>query len=366
MVRVRALHRGVDVFLALVAAVVGSGLELADPDVATKAITAPTWFYVALQVAAAAMLLARRRHPYAAALTIAAISLLAPAWAAVLVPYAVTAYGTGRRWRPWAVVAALTVAFMTGAHAWAIDDPITAPTVIAVSAVLGLYARARRRLADELAEQARAEERVRLAGEMHDVVTHRINLMVLQAGALRVTAADPATRAAAEELRVTGCLALTELRDLIGLLHDGSRPVRAVREPAAGSLESLVDGARAAGVPVRLVEDGDPTVVDPAVGRTLFRVVQESLTNVAKHAPGADTLVTVHYAGDGVRATVANPPGHLPARPEVTAAGAGRGLAGLRHRVEVVGGTLTSGSTSDGGFAVHAVLPAHVPAAVGR
>jgi hypothetical protein len=174
-----------------------SSEELADADVATKFVAAPVWLYVLAQVCAGATLRGRRHRPYTVALTITAISLFAPAWAAVLAPYAVTAYDAGSRWRAWAVVGTLVTAFMVGAHAWAIDDPFTAPIVLLFSALLGLYARARRSLVAELtdraeraererlllAEQARAGERIRLASEMHDVVTHRINLMVLQAGA---------------------------------------------------------------------------------------------------------------------------------------------------------------------------------------
>jgi signal transduction histidine kinase len=339
------------------------------------------WVYVAAQVAAAAMLLARRRRPYTVALTIAAISLFVPAWAAVLAPYSVTAHGGGRRWRQWALIAVLAVAFLVGAQAWAITDPFSAPAVILFSALLGMYARARRSLVAELtdraeraererlllAEQARADERVKLAGEMHDAVTHRINLMVLQAGALRVSTTDPAARVAAEELRVAGCQALTELRDLVGVLRGGDGSPAGPAVPAdAPDLASLVDDSRAVGLPVSLVEDGDPAVVAPAVRRTLFRLVQESLTNVHKHAPGAGATVAVRYGRHNVHATVSNTPRRHPPDRELTAIGGGSGLNGLRHRVEVVGGTLTAGSTSDGGFTVSATLPVYVPTAAGR
>jgi signal transduction histidine kinase len=368
-----------DVLLAVVAAVVGSALELADPDLDTKNVAAPTWVYVTAQIAAAAMLLVRRRHPYTAALTITAVSLFAPAWAAVVVPYAVTAFGGGRRWRQWAVVAVLAAAFLVGANAWAIEDPFTAPVVILFSALLGMYFRARRRLVAELtdraeraererlllAEQARADERVRLAREMHDVVTHRINLMVLQAGALRVSTTDPAARVAAEELRVAGCQALAELRDLVGVLRGVDAAAAGAADPAGEpALVSLVDDSRAVGLPVRLAENGDPSTVAPTVRRTLFRVVQESLTNVHKHAPGADATVSVHYGRHSVCATVSNTAPRRPPDTDLTAAGGGSGLDGLRHRVEVVGGTLSAASTSDGGFTVRATLPAYVPTAV--
>jgi signal transduction histidine kinase len=373
MGRSRAVPVAVDVLVAGVAAVAGSALTLADPNVATRHIAAPTWVYVAAQVVAAVLLLARRRQPYAVALAIAAISLFVPAWAALLAPYSVTAHGSGRRWRQWTVIAVLATAFLIGAQAWAIEDPFTAPVVILFSALLGMYFRARRSLVAELtdraeraererlllAEQARADERIRLAGEMHDVVTHRINLMVLQAGALGVSTTDPAAREAAEELRTAGCQALAELRDLVGVLRNtgGRSPDRAA-EPA---LSTLVDDSRAVGLPVRLTEQGDPAVVAPVVRRTLFRVVQESLTNVHKHAPGADAVVSVSYGSRSVRASVSNTRPSRRPDPDLTAAGGGSGLDGLRHRVEVVGGTLASGAAPDGGFTVSATLPAYVP-----
>jgi signal transduction histidine kinase len=380
MGRGRVLAVATDVLLAGVAAAMGAALALADPNLDTKFVAAPTWVFVCAQLAAAATLLVRRRRPYTAALTIAAISVFAPAWAAVLVPYAVTAYG-GRRSRQWAVVVTLVVAFLVGAHAWAIADPFIAPMAMLFSALLGMYVRARRRLVAELtdraeraererlllAEQARADERVKLAGEMHDVVTHRINLMVLQLGALRVGAADPAVRAAVEEVRLAGCQALAELRDLVGVLRGGDgTPAETGGPVAEPGLETLIGQSRAVGLPVVLEVDGDPGIVAPTVRRTLFRVVQESLTNVHKHAPGADATVSVRYGTDRVHATVSNTTRREPTDTTVTSAGGGTGLDGLRHRVEVTGGTLTAGSTSDGGFTVTAILPVFVPTAVRR
>ncbi|GIE28476.1 hypothetical protein Ait01nite_015210 [Actinoplanes italicus] len=375
------LATAVDVLVTVVAAAAGVTLELSRPAGSTHLIAAPVWVYVAAQVAAAVLLLMRRRRPYTMVLMIAMISIVAPAWAALPAPFAVTAHGGEPRRRQWAVIAVLTVAFLAGAQAWTVADPFSAPLVILSSALLGLYVRARRNLARArsdlvaelteraeraererllLAERARADERVRLAGEMHDVVTHRINLIVLQAGALRVSTADPAARAAAEEMRVAGCQALSELRDLVGVLRRGEDATDVAVEPG---LARLVADSRAVGLPVRLVEDGDPAMVAPTVRRTLFRLVQESLTNVHKHAPGAGACVAVRYAADGVHATVSNTPRLRVPDPDLAGAGGGSGLDGLRRRVEVVGGTLTAGSTPDGGFAVSATLPIYVPTA---
>lgn len=254
--------------------------------------------------------------------------------------------------------------------------------LLAGGALLGLYVAARRRVVQGLterteraererhllAEQARADERARLAAEMHDVVAHRVTLMVLQAGALRVRAPDEPTRAAAEELRGTGCQALDELRDVIGLLRrtaeGGDAPSGDASAPGPlPDLSTLIEESASVGVPVELAEEGDPPLASPVAGRTAYRVVQEALTNVRKHAPGARVRVEAHYRVDGVRLTVRNtaPTGAVDA--DLAGSGSGAGLAGLRERVEVIGGTFRAERDPDGGFTVDASLPAFVPTA---
>jgi signal transduction histidine kinase len=243
--------------------------------------------------------------------------------------------------------------------------------ITAFPALLGRYLVARRNLMANLreraertdreqrllAEQARAEERARLAAEMHDVVTHRVSLMVLQAGAIEVTAADPATRRAAAALRDAGMQALDELRDLVGVFggeRTGQSP--SVGPPAPRTdLRELVDASAAAGVDVRLVCSGDADAVPSAVLRTAHRVVQEALTNVHKHAPGGQVRVEARYGADAVTVAVTNTA--ATADPALRQTGSGSGLRGLRERVAIIGGTLHAGPTADGGFAVRAELP---------
>ncbi|MFD5826466.1 sensor histidine kinase [Lentzea sp. NPDC060358] len=241
-------------------------------------------------------------------------------------------------------------------------------SAVAVAALTGLYLQTRRRLAQSLAtaaeldrellaERARSDERTRLASEMHDVVTHRLNLMVLHAGALRMAAKDEGVRGASEELRTAGCQALDEMRDLVGVLRSGRTP--RIPDVLPDRLSSLVADSAATGLEIKLTEHGDADVISPAVRRTMYRVVQESLTNVHQHAPGAHTEITIHCGPTTVRAVIRNTapqsaPGTAPPR-------SGRGLLGLRGRVEMVGGTLTAGPTDDGGYEVDAVLPAFVP-----
>ncbi|HEU5023771.1 MAG TPA: histidine kinase, partial [Spirillospora sp.] len=266
----------------------------------------------------------------------------APWWppTAPLAAYAVMAFprdGARAAWWRWTPVAAVLVPIgcmddvlpdsamrhFPAAETDSVDAMVFRSAVMVVGgALLGMYVAARRRVVQALteraeraererhllAERARAEERARLAAEMHDVVAHRVTLMVLQAGALRVRAPDGPTREAAEALRGTGCQALDELRDVVGLLRrgaDGAPDAPAAAEPPP-DLSVLVAESAAVGVPVELREHGDPPAVSPAVGRTAFRVVQEALTNVRKHAPGADVRVDVRYGAGGVAVTVRN------------------------------------------------------------
>ena len=351
------------------------------------------WVMLGLQAAACASLAVRRRAPLtvvailaayslALALLISPAGLLTPAnpgtvWApfgTVLAAYAPFFYQPNRR----LAIAAVVVLSVIVARPWQPSVTVITVAILRTAAgpLLAMYFDARRRLVAALteraeraereqgllAEQARTEERARLAGEMHDVVTHRVSLMVLQAGALRMTAADDATRQAAEELRAAGCQALDELRDLVGILRtaDDEDPT-----PSTAGLAALVAESTGVGTPAELAEDGDPALASPVVGRTAYRIVREALTNVRKHAPGARVTVQVSYAESGVRLTVRNTAAPQPASARadsaLSATGSGLGIAGLRQRVELVHGTLRASGQPDGGFCVEATLPAYVP-----
>jgi len=345
-------------------------------------------------------LIARRRAPLAVvavftAFTLAVTLLISPfnvldpandgnLWGplgAVLASYAPVRLADNRR-RAIAAFAAVGVLAVVTARPWL--QPSAAVVTLGVLRImlgplLAMYFVTRRRLVlalteraeraereqHLLAEQARAEERVRLAGEMHDVVTHRVSLMVLQAGALRVTAPDERTRQAAEELRAAGCRALDELRDLVGILRatpEGDQTSEDVH-PSTSGLAALATESTAVGPPTELVEDGDPRLASPVVGRTVYRIVQEALTNARKHAPGARVTVRVRYDPDQVRLEVRNTPPTRPPDAGLVGTGSGVGLANLRRRVELVHGTLRAEPVPDGGFRVDATLPAYVPTA---
>ncbi|MDP9792339.1 signal transduction histidine kinase [Catenuloplanes nepalensis] len=209
----------------------------------------------------------------------------------------------------------------------------------------------RRRLA---ARTALAAERERIARELHDVVTHHVTAMVVQAGAAQFVASSEekvTTNLAA--IGDTGRRALGDLRDLLGVL-DPARRAPMDRLPTLAQVAELVEQSRAAGQPVELREEGDRP--DLGAGRELaaYRVVQEGLTNALKYATGARTLVRLACRTDGVDIEVTTSGA---ARPVPGVGGSGRGLAGLRERVELFGGVFESGPRPDGGFTVRARIP---------
>lgn len=184
---------------------------------------------------------------------------------------------------------------------------------------------------------------------MHDLVTHQVSLIVLEAGALGLTATDQATRVAAERIREAGCAALDDLRDLVRILPE-QPPAREPVPVPLPDLRSLVG-------PAALKVTGTPVPVSPAVGQAVVRVVQEALTNVRKHAPGAHVEVGVQYEGNRVRVLVRNGVGQSAADARLAASGSRTGLHGLRRRVELLGGTFTAGPEPGGGFTLRALLP---------
>ncbi|MCG5443588.1 histidine kinase [Micromonospora sp. NIE79] len=241
---------------------------------------------------------------------------------------------------------------------------LLAACLVGLPLVFGLWVRARQdtlaalrdraerleREQEARADRVRAEERTRIAREMHDVVAHRVSLMVVHAGALEVTAVDPATVEAAALIRTTGRQALTDLREVLGVLRQAGPVV--TPERGLDTLDELIGESRAAGLRVSRQDEGVPTALPATLGRTAYRVVREALTNVRKHAADAETTVCLRYLPDGLEVLVRNGPSEggsaLP--------GAGQGLLGLRERVELLGGRLEA-TPVDGGFLVRALIP---------
>ena len=222
--------------------------------------------------------------------------------------------------------------------------------------------RARRReLEQEQARQtALAEERARIARELHDVVTHSVSVMVVQAGAARrkLGRDRDASTEALLAVEATGREALQELRGFLGVLGgNGHAPLELAPQPGLADLDALVQRVSDAGLPVEVSVRGANTALPPAADLAAYRVVQEALTNALKYAQHARTEVVLEFHVEGLALEVVDEgPG--------TAGGAadGRGLSGLAERVAVCGGTFTAGRRPSGGFAVRAWLPNAVPA----
>ncbi|MEV1009116.1 histidine kinase [Streptomyces sp. NPDC049881] len=209
-----------------------------------------------------------------------------------------------------------------------------------------------------IAEQTRLRERARIAQDMHDSLGHDLGLLAVRAAVLEMTPGlDEKVRAQAAELRAGAGAATERLHEIIGVLReDGADPAPVT--PGPETPEELVERCLASGMTVTLERTGEPDALSPMAAHALHRVVQESLTNAAKHAPGAPVHLRVAYGEDATDVRVASEP---PVTAPEAAPGSGHGLTGLRERARLLGGTLDAGPGDGGGFVVTARLP-HEPA----
>jgi signal transduction histidine kinase len=295
-------------------------------------------------------------------------------------PVAVARGGVG----PFPAGAGVTV--QSGAQ-WRLAGLVTAFSLVLI-AVVGNAMQARDRIRRIRAEHAAATqralagERAHLASELHDVVTHNVSVMIVQAGAARqVLAADPAEATAALlAVEASGRAAMTELRHLLGLLSPvdtGAGPAAGPApdgpeagqdlspQPGLGQLRPLIARVTAAGLPMELQVSGVPQALPPGLDLAAYRVVQEALTNVLKHAGKPRTTVRLDYRETELTVEVADAGRPIPAAgPAVTAVpGSGRGLLGLRERLALYGGELDAGPRPGGGWLARARLPVDPPAA---
>jgi len=206
---------------------------------------------------------------------------------------------------------------------------------------------------DERARLAVAEERTRIARELHDVVAHAISVIVLQArGARHSLAADPDdARYAIDAIERTASQALSEMRRLLAILRADDDATLAP-QPSLGQLEVLAGQVRDAGLPVNVRVEGAARELSPGVDASAYRIVQEALTNALKHAGPASALVTIRYGSEALELEVADD-GAGPSNGD----GGGHGLMGMRERAAVFGGTIEAGPGRDGGYSVRARLP---------
>ena len=334
-------------------------------------------FAVLAAVVVGLLLVLRRRAPFAVLVVDVVLSVLSPALDAALTPLS---YAVGRYVAGWQVRAAAAVAgVLVVAQPWAggaageqVSRVIGGLVLVVLPGAIGILVRTRALLLQALrdrADRAEAErdllareavltERTRIAREMHDAVGHRVSLMVLQAGAIEMAAADPQrVQQLAGQVQTAGRQALDELRQMVGVLRaeDADEAAPLGPQPGLADLPALVAGCRDAGMGVDLTMPPEGSApVDAVAGRAAYRVVQEALTNAGKHAPGAVVHVAVERPAGRLVVRVRNGPAQHPAGDPP---GGGYGLVGLAERVRTLGGRLTTGPRLDGGFVVEAVLP---------
>ena len=296
--------------------------------------------------------------------------------------YSLAVHGQPRR-RAWTLYVGLSVAVMTVASVTVLDPPSGFATLPAVSMALylagtgALAALVRRRQqtledvevravraeADRLAaaQQAVAEERARIAREMHDIVAHGMSVVVVQAAAAQEIARIDPERVVDVLARIEEVSreSLDEMRRMLGLLRPSARDGRGawVPQPGLADVEAAVARSNQSGVPTQLVVRGEPRRLPPGVELAAFRIVQEALTNVRQHAgPSPAARVSIDYAADSVTVSVVDD-GRGAASP-ATHTGGGNGLIGMRERVDAYHGRFTAGPMAGGGYQVTAVLPA--------
>jgi signal transduction histidine kinase len=372
----------VDLGLALIGVVL-TAVAVWSVNVVGTEFAGPVWLKVIWPVLIGAPLALRRRAPLlGCAIIWAGIALQALVtgdtpegleliFVTIAISYAVGAYSPLRRAVAGLAVTAVGAVIYTQANhdimsgntgnEWSAAFFATA---IVAAWLAGVFVRSRREAvaqaartvaAERQAEQAVADERARMARELHDIVSHNLSVVVLQAaGAQAAGSPDAGTLAKIER---SGRQALVEMRRLLGVLRqpgEHASPPELSPQPGLTGLAALADGVRAAGLPVTLVIDGDPARLPAAVDISAYRIVQEALTNVLKHAGKASAEVTVRCSADEVLIEITDD-GAVPAADGQ--AGGGHGLAGMRERVALFGGELTAGPRPGGGFGVRARLP---------
>ncbi|UYQ61699.1 sensor histidine kinase [Streptomyces peucetius] len=369
---------------ALICMVAGSFADPHGPHGPTFGTRTPDPRSAVLMVLAAAALVFRRREPMGVLLVTGAVSVVelvagdpaAPvAMAAVIALYTVAAH-TDRptTWRVGLVTMAVLTgsAMFFGSSPWYTQENLGIFAWTGMAAAAGDAVRSRRAFVDAMRERAEraertreeeagrrvAEERLRIARDLHDVVAHHIALVNVQAGvAAHVMDKRPdQAKEALAHVREASRSALNELRATVGLLRQSGDP-EAPTEPAPGLavLDELVTRFRQAGLPVEVARADDGETPPAAVDLAAYRIVQEALTNVQKHAgPDAKAEVSVVRVGSRLEVTVID---NGPAEAGGPSDGGGHGLLGMRERVTALGGTLTAGPRYGGGFRVQAILP---------
>jgi signal transduction histidine kinase len=338
-------------------------------------LTGSEWVYVSVALLMTLPLAWRRRSPLAVVVVVmsafAVQSLIldpTPTPDVELVPAVIAVYSVGSHADRWMSLAGLGVSLAAGLIWLGLGDFLLPTVLFGGSWFAGRLVQKRQLYAQAFAERARvlelerdanarvaaAEERVRIAREMHDAVGHSVSVMVVQAGAERLALGDerPETREALLAIERTGREALAEMSRLLGILRKDGEGLSLAPRPSLAQIDALVQTVRDAGVPVALSVEGKATELPAGVDVSAYRIVQEALTNVVKHAGPATATVVVRYGRRAVEVEVTDD-----GRGSVNGSTNGHGLVGMRERIELHGGTLEAGGRSAGGFAVKARLP---------
>jgi signal transduction histidine kinase len=366
------------VVLAAVAGMLGVAFRQDDPD----APTSPLWFAVPATAIIVLPLLARRRFPFGAPMF---VWILGPALSFVdgqLIPFtpAITAMGLAaayllgnlpnsrEAWLGLAVVLGGTAIIVYNGSNRSPGEYFFIPLFFGIGWLAGYALRERAEEAEaaevraEQAEREReaaariavAEERARIARELHDIVAHAVSVMVLQVGAVRhkLPDAQAEDRDALKGVERTGRTALAEMRRLLAAMRHDEDDAELSPQPGLDRLDSLAEEVGRAGLPVRLHVEGEPFPLPRAIDLSAYRIVQEGLTNALKHAHASGADVTVRYGRDELGVEVRDD-GRGAARRD----GLGHGLVGIRERVKIYGGEMSAGTANGGGFLLEASLP---------
>jgi len=262
--------------------------------------------------------------------------------------------------RPEEILVTVVANYVIYATAWILGDNVRVRR--AYTASLEARAAMLERERGEHARLAVAEERARIARELHDVVAHHVSVMVVQsAAARRVLAKDPALATEAlDVVETTGRQALVEMRRMLGVLRSDEPSDDLAPQPSLERLDALIDQVRDAGLDVELVVDGERRPLPPGIDVNAYRIVQEALTNVLKHAGKARATVRVRFGERDLDMEISDD-GRGAAAAILDAPGDGQGLVGMRERVQLHGGRLQAGPRMEGGYRVKARLPIDRP-----
>jgi signal transduction histidine kinase len=366
------------VVLAAVAGALGVAVRQDDPD----APTSPLWFSISATALIVLPLLARRRHPFGAPVLVWIVGPAATFVDGRLIPFSpsITAVGLAaafllgnlrnpvQAWLGLAVVVAGTGVIVYNGDNRSPGEFFFIPIFFGIGWLAGYALRERAEQAEAAEDRAAqaererdaasrlavAEERARIARELHDVVAHAVSVMVLQVGAVRhKLPGDLAEdREALEGVETAGRTALVEMRRLLAAMRREGDEAELAPQPGLDRLDALAEEVGRAGLPVRLHVDGDPVPLPRTLDVSAYRIVQEGLTNALRHARASAADVTVRYLPGELEIEVRDD-----GRGAASSDGPGHGLVGVRERVKIYGGEMTAGAADGGGFVLAATLP---------